>query len=51
LAFTVNVDGVEPVPELTVSHAPPEAAAVMLRADPLLATVTVCVPDVVDPAG
>ena len=50
-AFTVSVEGVDPEVGLTVSQAPPEAAAVMLRADPLLAAVIVCVPEVVEPAG
>jgi hypothetical protein len=50
-AFTVNVEGVDPEPGLTLNQAPPEAVAAMLSADPLLAIVTVCMPDVVDPAA
>jgi len=48
-ALILRVDGVEPVPGVTASHAPPDAAAVMLSTVPLLVTDRFWLPEVVDP--
>ena len=49
--MTFTVDGVEPEAGLTLSHAPPEAAAVKLRAVPVLVTARFWLPDVAPPAA
>ena len=50
-AFTATLSdpGVEPLAGVTVSHEPPDAAAVNVKAAPVLDTASVCEPDEVVP--
>jgi hypothetical protein len=49
--LTFTVAGVEPVAGLTLSQAPPDAAAVKFRAVPVLVTARFWLPDVAPPAA
>jgi hypothetical protein len=50
-ALIFKVAGVGPLAGVTVSHAPPEAAAAIVIAEPLLVTERFCVPVVLVPVG